>query len=77
MVLLSAEDTFAGMSWHDAKHAATAIICDAISREDAASFLLRRADRALNGADNMKWYDPAAMARAMTIGAKVLGVRTD
>ncbi|RAV14663.1 hypothetical protein DQP55_08880 [Mycolicibacterium sp. GF69] len=37
-MVLSAEDTFAGMSWHDAKHAATAIICDAISREDAASF---------------------------------------
>jgi hypothetical protein len=71
---LSAEDTFAGMSWHDAKHAATAIIVDAISRDDAAWFLLQRADRALDGSDGMTWDDPAAMSRAMTIGAKILGL---
>lgn len=35
--LLSAEGAFAGMSWHDAKHAATAIVFDAINRDDAAA----------------------------------------
>ena len=67
--LLHAESAFAGMSWHDARHAATAIIVDAINRDDAPEFLRWRADRVRDGSDN-----PAAMVRALTIGAQVLAL---
>jgi len=72
--LLHAESCFAGLSWHDARHAATAIVVDAINRDDAAEFLLGRADRARDGSDGMPWDARAAMARALTIGATVLGL---
>ena len=71
--LLHAEGALAGLSWHDARHAATAIVVDAITRDDAAEFLRGRADRARDGSDNMEWDDREAMARALTIGAAVLG----
>ena len=72
--LLDAEDCFAGMSWHDARHAATVIIFDAINQDDAQAVLLRRAERVLDGTDNMTWDNRDAMARALTIGAEVLGL---
>ncbi|BBX00903.1 hypothetical protein BST36_27750 [Mycolicibacterium moriokaense] len=63
---------FTGMSWHDAKHAAVAIIVDAVNSDDAVPSLCQRAERAVTGTDGMTWDDPAAMARALTTGAKVL-----
>ena len=72
--LLHAEDCFAGMSWHDARHAATVIICDAINQDDAPAVLRDRAARVLDGTDNMTWDDRDAMARALTIGAEVLSL---
>lgn len=72
--VLQIEGALAGMSWHDAKHAAVAIIADVMNQADAAAALLRRADRALDGSDGMSWNDPAAMSRALTVGAKVLGL---
>jgi hypothetical protein len=72
--LLSAEGAFTGMSWHDAKHAATAIIFDATSRDDGAAFLRQRANRVRAGTDGITWDDAARMARALTIGAVVLGL---
>ncbi len=72
--LLHAESTFHGMSWHDARHAATAIMYDAINCDDAARSLLRRADRVRDGSDRMPWDDRVAMVRALTIGAQVLGL---
>ncbi|ORB70284.1 hypothetical protein BST45_07055 [Mycobacterium shinjukuense] len=70
--LLSAEDAFAGMSWHDARHAAAAILCDATNRGHPAGFLRGRADRALAGSDAITWDDPAATARAFTVTATLL-----
>jgi hypothetical protein len=70
--ILDAEATFAGMSWHDAKHAATAIVVDALERDDAAGFLRARAERV--GDDGMAWDDPAKMARGLSIAAKVLSL---
>jgi hypothetical protein len=72
--LLHAEGCFAGMSWHDAKHAATAIVFDASSRDDGAAFLRQRANRVRAGTDGVTWDDPAKMARALSIGAAVLGL---
>jgi len=43
--MLDAEGAFAGMGWHDAKHAATAIMLDALERDDAPRFLRARAQR--------------------------------
>jgi hypothetical protein len=71
---LSAEGTFAGMSWHDAKHAAAAIMFDATNRDDAAGFLCRRADRVRAGTDGITWDDRDAMSRALTTAALVLGI---
>ena len=62
------------MTWHDARHAAAAIICDASNRDDGAGCLRGRADRVRAGTDGMTWDDPAAMARALSIGAEVLGL---
>ena len=62
------------MTWHDAKHAAVAIVFDAVNRDDASAFLHGRAQRVRDGSDGMTFDDPAAMARAFTIGAKVLGL---
>jgi len=62
------------MSWHDAKHAATAIIFDATSRDDGAAFLRQRANRVRAGTDGITWDDPAKMARALTTAATVLGL---
>jgi hypothetical protein len=46
------------MSWHDAKHAATAIITDAVNRENAADSLLQTAGRRDRRA-NLLVYDLA------------------
>lgn len=72
--MLEVEGTFTGMSWHDAKHAAVAIVVDALQRDDAHTFLLARARRARDGSDGITWDDPEAMSRALTIGAKVVGL---
>jgi hypothetical protein len=72
--LLAGAGAFAGLSWHDAKHAAAAIVVDLISREDAPGFLLQRADRALDGSDGMRWDDPALMSRALTVAAQVVAL---
>jgi hypothetical protein len=72
--MLEVEGTFTGMSWFDAKHAAVAIVVDALERDDAHTFLLARAERARNGSDGMRWDDPTAMARALTIGAKLMAL---
>jgi hypothetical protein len=72
--LLDAEDAFTGMSWHDAKHAATAIIIDALEYDDVVERLQARAQRVTNGHDGIFWDDPAAMARALTIAATVLAL---
>jgi hypothetical protein len=69
--MLDAETAFAGMSWHDAKHAAAAIMVDALERDDAPERLRARAQRV--GHDGMTWDNPAKMARALSIGATVLG----
>ncbi len=61
--MLDAERCFAGISWHDAKHAATAIMVDAIGRDDAADALRQRAGKVHDGSDNMRWDDRAAMAQ--------------
>lgn len=74
IAMLEMEGTFTGMSWHDAKHAAVAIVVDALGRDDAPEFLLGRARRARDGSDGITWDDPAAMERALTIGAKVVGL---
>ena len=68
--LLHVEGCFAGLSWHDARHAATAIVVE--KRDDAAEFLRGRAARACDGSDNMEWDDREAMARALTIAADIL-----
>lgn len=47
---------------------------DAINQDDAAAVLLRRAARVVDGTDNMTWDNRDAMARALRIGAKVLGL---
>lgn len=70
--VLDVEDAFAGMSWRDARHVAAAICFDVCNRDDAAPFLLARAEQALDGTDNMGWDDPAKMARALTIAADLL-----
>ena len=49
--LLEAEGAFHGMTWHDAKHAATAIIVEAIHRRgDTPQHLRNRARDVLAGA---------------------------
>lgn len=63
---------FSGLTWHDARHAAIAIIFDTIARDNPSCCLQLRADRAIDGSDDMSWDDPVAMSRAMTIGAKVM-----
>lgn len=70
--LLSAEGTFAGMSWHDAKAAAVAIVFDAINRDDPAGFLRYRAGWTAAGADNSRWDNREAMVRAFNSAARVL-----
>jgi hypothetical protein len=72
--MLDAENAFAGMSWHDAKHAATVILVDTINEDDAADSLRRRADRVLDGTDSMTWDDSAKMVRALSIAAAVLAL---
>jgi hypothetical protein len=72
--MLEVEAAFTGMSWHDAKHAATAIVVDALHRDNAGESLRGRAQRVLAGTDGITWDDPAKMARALTIGATVLGL---
>jgi hypothetical protein len=74
--LLSAEGVFAGMSWHDAKHAASVIVFDAINRDDSVGFLRAQADRVRAGTDGITWDDPAAMVRALTAAAAD-GLRTE
>jgi hypothetical protein len=72
--MLQVEDTFTGMSWHDAKHAATAIVVDALHRDSAGESLRGRAQRVLAGTDGITWDSPAKMARALSTAATVLGL---
>lgn len=72
--ILDAEGAFDGLSWHDAKHAATAIMADFLGRNDDADFLRARAQRAENGSDHMAWDDPAKTARAFSIAAMLLAL---
>lgn len=71
--MLDAENAFTGMSWHDAKNAATAIMADVLGRDDDADFLRARAERAENRSDGMLWNDTARIARAFSIAAMVVG----
>lgn len=71
---LDVSGAFAGLSWHDAKHAAAAMTADLIERDDPAAFLRYRATLAATGEDNMAWDDRDAMVRALTVGAEVLGL---
>jgi hypothetical protein len=68
---LSAEGTFAGMSWHDARHAAAAIVFDVTNRRDAGEFLRHRAEAIVTGAVTGTWDDRDAMIRAFTSAAAV------
>lgn len=72
--MLQVEGTFTGMSWHDARHAAAAIVVDALHRDDAGGFLRGRAQRVRAGTDGITWDDPAKMARALTTAATVLAL---
>jgi hypothetical protein len=72
--LLSVEGVFAGMSWHDAKHAAAAIMFDATRLDSAVESLRQRADRVRAGTDGITWDDRDAMSRALTTAALVLGI---
>ena len=71
---LQIERAFADLSWHDAKHAAVAIIADLVNHDEPARHLMRRADRAIDGSDGIRWDHPVAMSRAMSIGAMVMGL---
>jgi len=73
-MLLEIERAFEGLSWHDAKHAAVAIIADAMSQDDPVAFLRYRAVLAAAGEDRMAWDDRDAMVRAFEVGAKVLSL---
>lgn len=70
---LDVSGAFAGLTWHDAKHAATAMVADLIQRDDPGAFLRFRATLAATGDDNMTWDDRDAMVRALNTGAEVLG----
>jgi hypothetical protein len=72
--MLDAEGCFTGMSWHDAKAAAAAIIFDAIYRDRPAEFLRHRVSLTASGDDHSRWDDRGLMVRALTIGAEVLGL---
>jgi hypothetical protein len=71
--MLDRENAFTGLSWHDAKRAATAIWADVLGRDSDADFLRARAERARNGSDGICWNEPAKTARAFSIAAMVLG----
>lgn len=71
--VLDLEGAFDGLSWCDAKSAATAILADVLGRADDADFLRARAERAEDGTDNMGWADCAGAGRAFSIAAMVLG----
>ena len=76
--LLEVESTFAGMSWPDAREAATMIAFDAVLLlGKAVDSLRRRATDALAGCDGRPWEDRDAVARALNIAAKVLKAFTD
>lgn len=70
--VLGAERAFARMSWHDAKHAATAIVFDATNRDNLGEFLRYRASLTATGGDSSHWDDRDAMVRAFAIAAAVL-----
>ena len=70
--LLQAENAFTGLSWHDAKHAAVAIVADSINCDDPARTLRRRARGALWRIDGMQWDDRHGTARALDIAADML-----
>ena len=70
--LLDAEGCFAGLVWGDAKAVAAAVAFDAITRDDAADFMRRRARSVLAGTDNMPWENREGAARALNIAAAVL-----
>jgi hypothetical protein len=71
---LAAEGAFAGMSRHDAAHAASAIVFDTVSRPDPAAFLLHRAAGARAGTDGVPWDAPEAVVRAFKIGARLVAL---
>jgi hypothetical protein len=72
--VLSAEGAFTGMSWHDAKAAAVAIVFDATNRDDAAEALKHRAHLTGAGVDNQQWDDRGAMVHAFITAAAVLAL---
>jgi hypothetical protein len=77
-VLLEVEGAFTGMSWPDARRAATVIAFDAVLLvSKAVESLRRRATEALAGDDGEPWEDREAVARALNIAAKVLEASTD
>ncbi|HUO41113.1 MAG TPA: hypothetical protein VMU34_26190 [Mycobacterium sp.] len=65
---LRAERTFAGLSWHDARHVAAAIAYDIIAHEgDAAEYLRNRARNVLAGVSGADWDDQPQAAQAPTL----------
>lgn len=72
--VLDLECAFAGMSWHDARHAAVAIGGALVVRDDPAAFLHLRAVHTASGVDNMTWDDRDSMVRAFTVGATVVAL---
>jgi hypothetical protein len=72
--VLELEGVFAGMSWHDARHAASLIAFLGANCDDADAELRRRAAVTEAGCDGMTWDDRAAMVRALTTAARVLEI---
>jgi hypothetical protein len=74
-LLLDVEGAFTGMSWPDARGAATLIAFDSVLLlSKAVDSLRRRATDALAGCDRGLWQDRGAAARALNIAAKVLAL---
>ncbi|WP_179476325.1 amino acid aminotransferase [Mycolicibacterium vinylchloridicum] len=72
--VLDLEGAFSGMTWHDAKHAATAVAFVGANYDEPDVELRRRAALVRDGRDGMAWDDPVAMSQALAIVAKVLGL---
>lgn len=72
--LLDAENVFAGLCWHDARHVATAIAFDVTHRgDDAAAEMRNRARNILARVDDgIHWGDRQGVVRALNIAAAVL-----
>lgn len=71
--LLHAEGAFAGLSWHDAERAASAIALDfCLRRMGAAESLRDRAAAMIGAPAGEAWDSPEGAARALTTAANVL-----